>query len=237
MEYELSKETPGIFLSKQLDQLDNFIKNKINEISSSTNSRTIVLETWLIVDWFVRQLIISGIKCLELQNNNYNPHYELLPNSLRECIDILKELKLSQEKLESLPPKPFTGVKGDYGFWEFIQKESIETYNKLIELEKKYQRKIYNIDSEFFFISEQNFDSNKFRFVNDEWLDSLSRLDEKWFNNVTKLNKARNSAAHAFSEDKIYEHFGINGEKKQELLKKECIKLLSNIIGLIPKKN
>ena len=235
MKYEFSKETPGIYQLKQVDQLKDFIETKIEEISSSINSRIIVLETWLIVDWLIRQLIISGIKCLKLQNDNYNPHYELLPNSFRECLDILKELKSSQEKLEPLPPKLFTGLKGDFGIWNFIQEESIETYNKLIELEKKYQRKKYKIESENFVIIEQEMDSNKYRFVSNEWLDSLVRLDDKWFKSVSKLNKARNSAVHAYSENKIYDNFGINGLKKQELLREECVTLISFIIGLIPK--
>jgi hypothetical protein len=235
MEYELSKDTAGIYLHKNIKQLDVFIKTKIKEISSSKNSRTIVLETWLVVDWLVRQLIISGIKCLELQNSSYNPHYSLLPNSFRECLEILKNLKSSQEKLETLPPKNFTGLKGDYGIWAFIKEESIETYEKIIELQKQYQKKIYKIESENFVVIEQVIDYDKYRFVSNEWLESLIILDDKWFKSVIKLNKARNTAAHVFNEDEIYTDFGISGLKKQELLRKECVTLLTLIVGLIPK--
>ena len=234
MKYEFSKETPGIFQFKQVEQIETFIETKINEISSNNNSRTIVLETWLIVDWFLRQLIISGIKCLELQNDNYNPHYELLPNSFRECLEILKELKSSQEKLEPSPPKLFSGIKGNFGIWKFIKKESIETYNKLNELENKYLRKFHKIESENFVILENTNDTNKYRFVSNEWLDSVVKIDEEWFKKVTILNKARNYAAHDYNENKIYDNFGINGLKKQELLREKCIELLSIIIGLIP---
>lgn len=236
MQYEFTKKTPGIYLTQQIDQIEDFVNKKIKEISSSKNSRTIVLETWLIVDWFVRQLIISGINCLELQSDIYNPHYELLPNSFRECVDILKELKSNQEKLDPRPPAPFTGLKGDLGIWKFLEKESKEVYDKLRELEKRYIKEKHKIESDDFVILEPKIDPNKHRFVSDNWIDSVVSLDEKWFNDVSKLNKARNAAAHAYSDSKIYERFGITGSKKLELLREKCISLISNIIGLIPKK-
>ncbi len=65
-------------------------------------------------------------------------------------------------------------------------------------------------------------------------LKDLKRLDDKSFNEVYRFNKARNAAAHAYSENKIYERFGITGSKKLEPFRKECISLLSSIIGVIP---
>ena len=235
MKYEFTKETPGIFLHDQRDKVKDFVKKKIEVISSNKNSRTIVLETWLIVDWFVRHLIISGINCLELQSDNYNPHYELLPNSFRECVDILKELKSNQEKLIRQPVKP-TGLKGSLEIMEFIEKESKETYENLMELQKRYLKEKYNIKSDCFVILDQKIDPNKHRFVSDNWIENIKILDDKWFKLVYRLNKARNAAAHAYSENKIYEKFGITGSKKIESIRKECISLLSNIIGVIPKK-
>lgn len=236
MQYKFTKKTPGIFLFKQIDQIENSVEIKLREISSSSNPRTIVLETWLIVDCFVRQLIISGINCLELKSDNYIPQCDLLPNNFIACVDILKKLKSSQEKLNSRPLNSFRGLQGDLGIWKFIKEESKETYDKLVELEKTYIKKKYKIKSDAFIILEPEIDPNKHRFVSDAWINSVVSLNDEWFKYVLLLNRARNSAAHAYNDDEIYKKFGITGLKQLELLREKCISLISNIIGFIPKK-
>ena len=102
MTYKLSDKTPGIFSMKQFEELEIFISKKTKEIESSNSPRLIILESWFIVDWFIRQFIISGINCFDLMSEKFNPHYQLLPNSFRESIDVLQELIESQKKFQKL---------------------------------------------------------------------------------------------------------------------------------------
>ena len=91
MPYTFSDKTPGIFSENQLHEINSILSKKTKEIEESNNPRLIILETWFIVDWLIRQLIISGINGLDLKNDSYYPHYQLLPNSFRECAGCLRD--------------------------------------------------------------------------------------------------------------------------------------------------
>jgi len=234
MTYKLSDKTPGIFSTKQFEELEIFISKKTKEIKSSNSPRLIILESWFIVDWFIRQFIISGINCFDLMSEKFNPHYQLLPNSFRECIEVLQELIESQKKLE-LRPLPYDqGFSGSLEFWDFIKQRSPDTYKKINDLTYKFQREKYNIPKKIKFVVgvELNPSKKSYRFVTDEWLSDISKIDKNWINAALKLNKARNNAAHSLEEDNLYDSFGIKGKNKIERLRNECLILLQTIVGL-----
>lgn len=237
MPYAFSDKTPGIFSVNQLDEIDTFVSIKTKEIEESKNPRLIILETWFIVDWLVRQLIISGINCLDLKTDEYTPHYQLLPNSFRESVDCLKKLIDNQNRLQPKPINNKACLRGSIELWEYIKKESPNTFKKIGELEKEFQRSKYNIprDSEFY-IGDKVFEKGKYRFVSEEWLLSVSKIDTKWFEKAEKLNNARNLAAHAFDECNLFKPFGIKGQNKINKLRNECLNLLSIIAGLSKEK-
>jgi hypothetical protein len=182
----------------------------------------------------VRQLIISGINCLNLQNESFVPHYDLLPNSFIENLEILSNLKSCQEKLPPIPPEKITQfLVGSYEVYEFIKRESIETWNKIIELENKFLREKYNIEAENFIITQPRYDLTKYRFVSEKWLLSIKDVDKDWFNNAKRLNKVRNRAAHVRNESEILEAFGISGDNKISLLRNMCIEIITKSLGLV----
>lgn len=233
MPYEFSNNTPGIFSLNQLDEIDTFISIKTKEIEESKNPRLIILETWFIVDWLIRQIIISGINSLDLKTDEYYPHYQLLPNSFQKCIECLKGLIDSQKKLKPKPLKKKDCLSGSFELWEYIKKESPKTFKKIGKLEKEFQRGKYKIPKDLeFYIGDKVIEKGKYRFVSEEWLLSVSKIDTEWFVKASKLNGARNKAAHAFDESSLFKSFGINGKNKIEKLRKECLNFLSIITGL-----
>lgn len=233
MTYRLSEKTPGIFSMTQIEELQIFISKKTKEIKTSNSPRLIILETWFIVDWFIRQFIISGINCFDLMSDNFKPHYQLLPNSFRECIDVLIDLIESQKKME---PKPRldTGLKGSLELWDFIKQQSPDTFNKIHDLTDEFQREKYKIPQDVNYIigAELNPKKKSYRFVTNEWLDGISKIDKNWISAALKINKARNNAAHSLEDDDLYDSLGIRGKNKIEKLRKECLVLLQTIIGL-----
>jgi hypothetical protein len=246
MPYKFSDKTPGVFKVNQLDERNNFISKKIEEIENNNNPRTIIMETWFIVDWLLRQLIISGINCLDLKSTKFHPHYDLLPNSFRECVDCLKNLISSQKILPSqVERKIKDSLRGSEELWLYIQDVSPDTFEKIGKLENEFNRKKYNIPEDKDFVMIDDITVNEtggikvnetiYRFVSDDWLTSISFINDNWFNKAVKLNKARNEAAHAFDEGDIFMPFGINGNNKIEKLRSECLSLLLTVAGLINK--
>jgi hypothetical protein len=234
MTYKLSDKTPGIFSKKQFDELETFIYKKTKEIESSNNPRLIILESWFIVDWFIRQFIISGINCFDLMSERFNPHYQLLPNSFRECIYVLQELIESQKKLEPKPTPYDNGFSGSSEFWVFIKQKSPDTYNKICNLTDEFQKEKYNLPKEINYVLdiELNPSNKTYRFVTNEWLNDMSKINKNWIKTALKLNKARNDAAHSLEEDNLYDSFGIKGKNKIERLRNECLILLQTVVGL-----
>jgi hypothetical protein len=235
MAYKLSEKTPGVFSFKQMDELKKFISKTTQEIESSNNPRLIVLESWFIIDWFIRQFIISGINCYDLVSDKFDPHYQLLPNSFRECINILQDLAKSQKKLKPKQISAAQGFSSSLEFWRFIEKKSPRTYKKIQELTDEFQREKYNIPKGTNFAIGAGLvrEKKSYRFVTEDWLTDISKIDSNWIALALKLNKARNYAAHSLNEEYLYESFGIKGKNKIEKLRNECLSLLGAIVGLI----
>lgn len=235
MTYKLSDKTPGVFSFKQMDELKKFISKTTQEIESSNNPRLIVLESWFIIDWFIRQFIISGINCYDLVSDKFNPHYQLLPNSFRECINTLQDLAKSQKKLKPKPKSATHGFRSSSEFWMYIKKKSPRTSKKIQELTDEFQREKYNIPkgTNFTICPEFFDDKTSYRFVTEDWLTDISKIDSNWIALALKLNKARNHAAHSLNEEYLYDSFGIKGKNKIERLRNECLSLLGVIVGLI----
>lgn len=154
-------------------------------INKSKNPRLIVLECWMLLDFFVRYMLSSG-----LDLNRFEP-INILPIGLRDCLVLLEKLKKDQlSKLE-------------YNY-------SFEKNPSLIVLPYR--------------------ENPKFRQVDDHWLTLATNLNPEWFKKASKLNDIRNQAAHKHNTDFIYKELGINGSKKIEELRKECLNILNLLI-------
>ncbi len=59
--YILSDETSGLFKAKDIEKIMHQIDDSIKHIKTIKNVRIIVIETWLVLGWLVRHLILSGV--------------------------------------------------------------------------------------------------------------------------------------------------------------------------------
>ena len=88
-----------------VSKFEEFLKiaeNCIETIKKSDNIRLIVLETWLLIDYGVRELLLCAIDSSSINRDDYDLRYKALP-SFRACISLLVKIKQTNTKL---PPDP-----------------------------------------------------------------------------------------------------------------------------------
>ncbi len=196
-------------------------------IKKSNNPRVIVLESWLILDFCVRDLILSGLELKRFQTEKF----DILPLSFKGCLDLLHNLRSDQLTRASNPRRNFVSLPGE--FFKFFFDNYDEEFESFTKVEYEYYRKVYpaGLTSE----SVNHLDNPTYRNVADGWIDIVKNLDNKWFKNAQQLNLCRNATAHDLDLDNTFKRFGINGPTKKakiKLLKDRCIDLLNQLIGI-----
>jgi len=229
----------GSFLN--IDEYTKVVIECFNSIEKSSNVREIVLETWLILDYFVR-MVLSNLWELDEFNNeekDFDLKNELLP-SFENCLRLLERILTIQRSLNENPISHL--IKVSFGFWLFIKKEHPDFHKKFLEVEEDYYQKYYpqlsrKSQQETWLYSSSkplNVLSSKQRYcVNKGWVNGLSNLDEEWFKLARKLNKARNKSAHSHDPSSIAKAFGYSGANETEHIKQECLGLIDKLIGIV----
>ena len=225
--------TPATFTLRDLDQIIDYLDKSISLIKHTDNPRTIVLESWLIVDYIVRHNILDGLDLLRHGYDGYDVHEHLLPKSHEECLKLLESLLVDQRKSIPDPAPPRLEMTGGLAGYLAIHEKDL--FEKIFKIDYEYASREYpNLDcnspyNRGYSRSAMNL---PIRTVSEEWLKALEHVDKEWFNNARRLNVTRNKAAHTFDEKPIYLSFGINGKNKLEILRKKCIALLEAITGI-----
>jgi len=224
----------------------SFIDNSIKQIITSQNPRLLILETWLLLDYSIRHLIIWGIGAYESSDGNFDLGNELLPISFKACIDFLKKYITYQADLPIDPNSKL--LKLPLSFSMFIN-EDVEPEKKLIidKIIDRYNMKMNPSMDPIYLRSKKEDDIHtltipknkktiqktpKYRTVSPDWMNTASCLDESWFRQILKINKARNKAAHSYNEGEIYSIFAIQGKNKFKRLKKVCIDSVEKLLAI-----
>lgn len=229
------------------ERLFKIVEASIIEIQKSTSVRLIIIETWLILDYCIRDIILGTLNLHNKTSENYDLRYKLLPFSFERCVEFLMNLINSQRNLPIKPYEP-SRLNGSTGFWLFISKNHKNIYDKIIELEDEYLLKTdpkykeykSNINDQVLGISIKTIlirNNIEYRFMSDEWLNSSKALDEEWFKKMKWINNARNIAAHSPDLERIYEKLGINGDNKIEKLRTSCIEQIEKLLKINIKDN
>lgn len=213
----------------------------INAIGNSTSIRQVVLETWLLVDYAIRELLSNlwGVKQFNSEDEDFDLRYELLPNFER-CTRLLETVLNIQRSLEEDPDTH--SVKMPARFLYFYQKSHPDEFERFLQIEQEYYRKYYPQLA----TSERNASSHtttsisvmplrRMYRVNKAWVEALRDLDEAWFRLARRLNKARNVAAHSYDANKILSAFGYAGPNAADQTKRECMKMLGKLLGVVQK--
>jgi hypothetical protein len=111
-----------------------------------------------------------------------------------------------------------------------------------LEIEQRYYQKFFpelvapklsNTTS----IEPNNFNSTdiKYRNISNNWLHITRRIDNNWKKKAIRLDNARNFVAHSSDMMKIAENLGYKGTNGAKHIRKECLNLLEQLLGIVPK--
>lgn len=222
---------PPLFCSlKEIALFGDFLSSAIDIIvkTNEENIRVIVIEAWLIIDYTIRHILGAAFNLQAFHTDKFDPLYKILPSSFDTCLMRLELILNEQRALPIRPEKKFPHISS--AFEEFIKVNYQDTCNKLKEIKGAFIEKlIIEEDAEW-----KRLHGNSPMLLVDEtrycsdpgWVQKLSDLDEKCFQSVRRLNKARNAAAHTYNTDKILKAFGFNGNASSKKLKAECLNIL-----------
>ena len=238
--FDESASVPFFGTEEQLRKLTDIVSHTIETVTKSTNPREMVLETWLVLDYAVRDLVVSAYGLYGFCQEDFDLRYELLPNSFRA---LLKFLQYTSSYFSKLPHEPISinhyppYIHSNYGFLKYLSDNHADLCDNLKEIEMKYfveQHPEYaeqiKQGRQFYFKPAKKSPSR----VPSDWLDVVCRLDRDWYKRAEKLNSARNTAVHLSDPSAIAKVFGIKGKRAVILVRQECLKLLQKLLGVVP---
>ncbi|KYG78628.1 hypothetical protein EV198_1427 [Roseivirga ehrenbergii] len=197
-----------------------YLEDTFDLIRTTDRPRIIILETWLVLDELLKRTILKGIGLEVLIYSEIH----ILPFGFIDKLELLDKIIQSEKnkkpnyssKSIQIPGSMLTSMLKDKAF-----------FRRYLEYEKEYYTQEELPNSTIDDIENPE----KYRFVNETWLDAMQDLPKGWKDMMRKINKARNLASHSIHEDKIYKTFGFNGNDQLETLKQFCLSILSSLTG------
>lgn len=223
-----------------MKQLQQVAQSTIDTIHQSKSARLVVIEAWILLDYAVREFLLSGLGVKKLSTNAFDLRYELLPRSFHGCRCILERLTEAQSVLPP-PPKVVdhrVGMSGN--FLLFLEKEHPDDSERFRALEQEYYSKyhpelvdtsaaIVHPDVEYLLPGKPLPERSH---IEREWLKIAERLDDDWHEKAKQLNNARNKAAHNFDEAQVLDSMGCRGPNALRHLQARCADLIQTLVGV-----
>jgi len=236
---ELSEDMLFYGSANKLKELTNLAGQCLIELETSDNVRIIVLETWLFIDFCLRELLMSGLNLNRLNIDAFDLRFHLLPRSFRGCIELITRLK---EAHASLPRDPQEkAVIMPICFLFFLKGQHPDFFDQLHDIEQEYYCKyapalikkdpleeVLTLTT----IAAIDDESTQYGRISQGWLEAVGRIDQAWVKRVNRLNEARNLAAHSYDSARILQRTGYSGADAVTHLKEECSALLRDLIGI-----
>jgi hypothetical protein len=215
------------------------VKETKDIINNTDNPRIIVIQTWIIIDFCIRDTLITGLHLSDFIVEDLDLRYSLLPQRFDNCIELIKKIEKVQKKLKERSPDQYLGWS--LTFLDFIKEYDPFFYSKLLEYEQNYYKKYHpeciNEPGRIFIPNpEYNIVTNKkinYRSVDKDWLKSVEKITDDWIKKAKKINEVRNSAAHAYDHKIIYKKLGLKGNKKLLRLKSFCNNMLNDLLDFV----
>lgn len=208
--------------ANSIEKLEKVISNCLMSISQSNDLRKIVIESWLIIDFFVRLLLEQCFELASFTCDTLDPKYDLLPESFKKCIELLRTILREHRKLP-IKQKEGEEIRASAGIWLSMERENPDLYKVLNDFVEKYNKEKYGSNEEYAIIYLQSIN----QYYRHEYVKQCEFIDDDWFDNVMKINKARNKAAHMYDVNDIYKVFGKSGENAFEQSKTFCLNIIS----------
>ena len=237
---ELSEDTVFFGSADKLEELVSIASKCIEEIQSTEKARLIVLETWLFIDFCIRELLMSALGLHDVSVEGYDLRFSLLPRSFSECVKIIERLKEVHTALPRDPQEKSIRLPARFLF--LLKDRHPELFSRFLEVEQEYYRehapglvKKESIEQPVAWVNfAATVGENRAEYsrISSGWLTAVSRIDQDWLKSVSRLNLARNFAAHSYDSEEILVRMGYSGPKAISHLREECLALLKNLIGV-----
>jgi len=209
-----------------LDDLERFgaqAKASIELIASATSIRLIVLETWLFIDYAVRELLMSGLQLDRVDNEDFEIRDALLPKGLLDCVRLLRRLR---DVNLDLPEEPEHAITGPARMWKHFREIDPGLGKRLAAAQESY-RKTFQLPPR----PSALWPRPVYRSVPKGWIEAVSRVDKNWIKRAEELNKARNLAAHSHDESNIALQLRVQGPDRLEGVRTACLGLIRELTG------
>jgi len=202
--------------------------NYFDNIKKTEEIRVVVLETWMLVEYYIRLGLSYTYNINKYKTERLNPKYDLLPNSFQVCLEKLNLLLTSQRSLP-LPPTRKEELALSNGLWKYMKEKYPHICEDLLKITDEYNAKkfpeLYNeIDSSIFAVKRYYGPYQDVKVTS-----MFENITEDWFKKAVKLNRARNVAAHSYDSEKIYKELGVSGSNRFEICRQYCIKLIEEL--------
>lgn len=217
-----------------LEDLARLASDSIEAIRNSDNPRLVVLESWLLLDYALREFLMAGLSLHRYSTTAFDLRYELLPRGFTACVELVEGLR---KAYNPRPPDPGTGgVSSSAHFWLFLSREHPQFFARLGELEEEYFQEHHAGQSRESHLLARAMrpptGHDEYCELPEAWVRVAEKLDSDWFAGARRLNNARNLAAHSHDRDAILRAFGLTGPNALDQLKKQCKQLILNLVGV-----
>lgn len=224
-------------------EITKIISNCITEIKKSNNIRHMVLDAWLVIDFFILDAIGKAFDLNKFNSTDFDCKLEILPKSFKVRASIFKKL-LNEQK--ALPIDPMqNAIKFPGKFLRLMKKEDESLYRQFFEFIEIYYQEYYpNLskrekekekERSKGYIHKSDLFSEKVTYrANEEWYKTYETIDEKWFDRALKINTIRNKAAHSYNPDDIYEELNgilkFNGKNNFKRTKRFLLETIEELL-------
>jgi hypothetical protein len=208
-----------------LEEFDSLQRAYFDNTKGTASIRLVVLETWILIDYAIRGLLIAGFQIRGMDHEELDLRYNLLPRGFRECVSLLRKLYAVNRVL---PAEPERFLTLSMRAFRFIREFDPGLVDRLLAAENAYldARNLPGCSA------HTMVQLVRYRSVSDDWLDVVARIDGSWESRANKLNAARNLAAHCHDERRIGCKLGFDGSNALVHAKAECWTLARELIGI-----
>ena len=188
----------GLF--DQLEFMDH-VDGIFERIEASDDTRLIVLESWLLIDYIVTYLLRDALGIPE----SFDKELKLLPFSFMKKIELIKKI-IDIEEVKLPNQRSYQAYELHPEFQGELDKDKA-LYERFMQMaivfeETRCPREAYSL---------MRGDFERARFVPEWWYERARELGPNWFQNCRQLNKARNLVAHSMKmeNDEVFTQFDV----------------------------
>lgn len=222
-----------------LEELHSVLDNCHDVLRKSKSGREMVMETWLSLDFSIRQFLLSGFDLSRFCDEDFDLKYMLLPTTFSALLRLFQRTIKYNSKF-CVPDQPshdeVESVKGSISLWKYMKEKHEDLFEKIIEFQKEYNAyKHPELKGTNYLMIMKPIKLVRRRpleKMNQGWRCTACKFDESWFKKAEQLNYARNEAAHSVDAAKIGARFGLSQPNMLEKIRVKCLEILNVLLAV-----